>query len=98
MEPKGVVQKYTDYLYNEEIGIPKFDDGEIGFSYLTDGFNERIELDSVRIWDLDDNEREFNEGINEYEPIDKLTIRKLKAHVEAVNAFIGYLEEGLKNF
>ena len=60
-------QRYIE-KYKEENPLP--------FEYITDGFNSCINFFDTRIWFDDEDEREFDEETNQYEPLERFLIRK----------------------
>jgi hypothetical protein len=54
----------------------------IGLTYRTDGYSKIIEFMEFALWSDDDDEREYNEKTDEFEPLEPFVKRKLNELID----------------
>jgi hypothetical protein len=64
-------------LINEECG-----DGESILSLQTNGFCNQIVLDQVLLWSDEDDDRKFDETLDQYEPLEDFLVREIGKRVD----------------
>lgn len=52
--------------------------------FTTNTYSETIEFMGIRIWSSDDEEREWIEDTNDYEPMDKYLMKKINGIIESI--------------
>ena len=58
-----------DLFENDELR-PFLEEWGVGFSYMTDGYINVIEIMDFALWNDDNDEREYIEEIDDYEPLE----------------------------
>lgn len=74
----------------------KFNEESSPFSYTTYGNHAVILFENHVLWDSEDDEREFYEDTNKYEPLKPFVKKKYNEWVEKLNKF-KFSEEETKN-
>ena len=57
-------------------------------TYTTNGFSDAVEFMGVRVWDDNDNDQEYNEDTDEYEPIEACLRRLLKLEIQKMSELL----------
>jgi hypothetical protein len=78
-EIEKVLTSINDDIYNI------YDDGEILLSLKTNGYCEILEFLGVVIWCSDNDERYFNEKINEYEDLELYIRKEMKKVIDKIS-------------
>lgn len=73
---------------NESLGEEWYNLGWEGFTLYTDGFSEIISFLGQPIWASDEDDREFSEVTNEYEPLEPYLLRKAQELIININSII----------
>ena len=63
---------------NENFGYPEDNEEIVFYEFHTEGLNQRITFLGIKIWDDNNEEREFIENINDYEPLYDFIIKQTK--------------------
>jgi len=71
------------FLINEEC-----EDEESILSLQTNGFCNQIVLDQVLLWSDEDDDRKFDETLNQYEPLEDFLTREIEKRVDHLLAVL----------
>jgi hypothetical protein len=55
------------------------------FEYRTDGFSDAIYFEDVLLWYSEEDSREYNEELDEYEPLESYIRKMFNKYVEELN-------------
>jgi hypothetical protein len=68
---------------------------ESSVSLHTNGYVNNIVLDEFVLWSDQDDERNFNEELNEYEPLKDFVVKRLHKHIEFLSVVVENIEKRL---
>lgn len=80
---------------NTELSKMYDEDGTIGFSYASNGFQEVIQFCDIIIWDSDSEEREWLKLHSEYEVLETFIRKQVKSLTNRLVNVAGKLGGGL---
>lgn len=73
-----IVNEINRELYDNNDELDLIINGDVQVIYSTDGYHENIKYLNILIWRYDEDEREWIEDCNDYEPLKPFLIKKIK--------------------